>query len=379
MIGVDPHKRSVTVEVLDGRENVLGSGRFTTDRGGWAQLMAFAKRWPQRTWAIEGCNGAGRPTAQRLVAAGETVRDVPTKRSAQVRIFATGNGRKTDAVDAHSVALVGLRTPGLRQVTVDDERVALKLLVDRRDDLVRSRTQVLNRLHLLLSQLIPGGAAQHLSATKAKALLASVRPRDVVGKTRRQLAADLIADLVTLDKKIKAIEVDIRAAVRETGSTLPELFGIGPNSAARILADVGDVARFPTKHHFASWTGTAPLDASSGEQIRHRLNRSGNRRLNHVLHIMAIVQLRHDTEGRAYYRRKLAAGKTPMEALRCLKRRLSDVVYRQLVADATKSPGGHVGATTRSCAADLIPMASTSEKPLPGLDAKPTPAAAAAS
>ena len=113
-----------------------------------------------------------------------------------------------------------------------------------------------------------------------------------------------------------------------------EVHGIGPAGAARILADVGDIARFADRNRFASWTGTAPLDASSGEQIRHRLSRAGNRRMNHVIHIAPIVQLRHDTEGRAYYRRKLAAGKTPLEALRCLKRRISDVIYRRLVADA---------------------------------------------
>ncbi|WP_420814730.1 transposase [Kineococcus siccus] len=96
-----------------------------------------------------------------------------------------------------------------------------------------------------------------------------------------------------------------------------------------MLGDVGDVAWFPTKGHFASWNGTAPIDASSGDNNRHRLLRSGNRRINRVLHIAAIVQIRHDTPGRAYYRRKLAAGKSPMQALRCLKRRLSDVVYRQ--------------------------------------------------
>ena len=142
-----------------------------------------------------------------------------------------------------------------------------------------------------------------------------------------------------------------------------DLHGIGPAGAARILADVGDVARFPDRNHFASWTGTAPLDASSGEQIRHRLSRAGNRRLNHVLYIAAVCQIRHDTPGRAYYRRKLAEGKTAMEALRCLKRRLSDVVYRQLVADATTTdrqtrqagPGGHSGATLTSSAADLHP------------------------
>ena len=150
-----------------------------------------------------------------------------------------------------------------------------------------------------------------------------------------------------------------------------DLFGVGPAGAARILSDVGDVARFPDRNHFASWTGTAPLDASSGDQIRHRLSRAGNRRMNHVLHIAAIVQIRHDTEGRAYYRRKLAEAKTPMEALRCLKRRLSDAVYRQLVADAQAideaGPGGHSGASSQSSAADLsTPVIGSSDQPLPG-------------
>ena len=117
-----------------------------------------------------------------------------------------------------------------------------------------------------------------------------------------------------------------------------DIHGVGPAGAARILADVGGIARFPDRNHFASWTGTAPIDASSGQHLRHRLSRAGNRRLNHVLYIARIVQLRHDTAGRAYYRRKRAAGKTPMEAMRCLRRRLSDAVYRQLVADA-RSPG----------------------------------------
>ena len=157
-------------------------------------------------------------------------------------------------------------------------------------------------------------------------------------------------------------------------STLLDIYGIGPASAARILADVGDVARFADRNRFASWTGTAPLDASSGEQIRHRLSRAGNRRMNHAIHVAAIVQLRYDTEGRAYYRRKLAAGKTPMEALRCLKRRISDVIYRHLVDDAPAAallldeagPGGHCGATQESSAADLPARIDTSDQPLPG-------------
>ena len=189
------------------------------------------------------------------------------------------------------------------------------------------------------------------------------------------MAAEEIADLVGVDSKLKAIKMELRGAVLARGSHLMDLFRVGPAGAARIMADVGDVARFPDRNHFASWTGTAPLDASSGEQIRHRLSRAGNRRLNHVIHIAAIVQIRHDTEGRAYYRRKLGESKTPMEALRCLKRRISDAIYRQLVADATAaaaarenaSPGGHAGASSQSSAADLFtPVIGSSDQPLPG-------------
>ena len=158
-----------------------------------------------------------------------------------------------------------------------------------------------------------------------------------------------------------------------------ELTGVGPVVAARILADVGDVARFADRNRFASWTGTAPLDASSGDQIRHRLSRAGNRKMNHVLHIAAATQVRLDTEGRVYYRRKLAEGKTRMEAMRCLKRRISDAVYRQLLADARAAeqttadtgPGGHCGATHQSSAVDLPPHIDTSDQPLPG-PAQPT-------
>ena len=373
VIGVDPHKLSATIEVLDDREKVLGGGRFGTDRDGYRQMLAVGRRWPDRVWAVEGSNGIGRHVAQRLIADGEPVVDVPAKLSARARVFSTGHGRKTDATDSHAIAVVAVRTSGLRQVVIDGEVVALRLLADRRDELAGARTRTANRLHRLLLELIPAGAPRFLSATQAKALLATVRPRDVAGRTRRQLAAELLTDIVRLDRQLKDSEQQLRAAVAATGTGLPDLYGIGPVGAARILGDVGDVgdvARFRSKAHFASWTGTAPIDASSGQQQRHRLSRAGNRRLNRVLHIMAIVQIRHDTEGRAYYRRKLATGKTPMEALRCLKRRLSDVVFRQLVADAATvreaGPGGHSGATLKSSAASPTPAADSSDKSLPG-------------
>jgi transposase len=378
IIGVDPHKLSATIEVIDDHERLLGSGRFATDKAGYAAMRRYVRQWPERVWAIEGANGAGRPLTQRLLAKGEQVIDVPAKLAARVRLFDTGHNRKTDARDAHSIAVVAARTPGLRTVTEDGELEALRMLVERRDELARHRVQTVNRLQRLLSELLPGQGKRDLSASQAKTMLATVRPRDIAGKTRRRMAAEEITDLVAVDAKLKKITAELKQAVVARESSLMDIYGIGPVGAARVLADVGDVARFADRNRFASWTGTAPLDASSGEQIRHRLSRAGNRRLNHVLHVAAITQISHDTEGRAYYRRKLSEGKTHMEALRCLKRRLSDVVYRQLLADATArsttpnaDPGGHSGATQESSAADLPPRIDTSDKPLPG-PAKPT-------
>jgi transposase len=159
-----------------------------------------------------------------------------------------------------------------------------------------------------------------------------------------------------------------------TGAGAPSasLNGIGPSGAARLIGDIADIGRFRTAAHFASWNGTAPIEASSGDQKRHRLSRAGNRRINRVLHIMAIVRLRHDTPGRAYYRRRVAEGKTTMEALRALKRHLSDVIYKQMVRDAIQArtartgPGGHMGATLRSSADGPIPTAASSDKSQPG-------------
>ncbi|WP_236648056.1 MULTISPECIES: IS110 family transposase [Micromonospora] len=316
IIGMDPHKRSATIEIINDREKVLAQGRFGTDRDGYQTMLKLGRQHKDRIWAVEGCNGIGRHIAQRLVADGETVVDVPAKLSARARVFDTGQGRKTDPVDAHSVAVAALRSKGLRQVTVDDTTVALRLLVDRRDGLGHARTDLLNRIHKLLLELLPGGAKKFLSAPQARALLNTIRPRDLVGRTRRRLASELITELVQVDKKIKAADKELTELVETTGSSLQDLNGTGPSGAARLIGDVADISRFATRGHFASWNGTAPLDASSGDQQRHRLSRAGNRRINRALHIMAVVQLRHDTEGRAYYRRKLAAGKTPMEAMR---------------------------------------------------------------
>jgi len=370
LIGVDPHKLSVTIEVVDDRERFLGSGRFTTEQAGYAAMRTYVKAWPDRVWAVEGANGAGRPLAQRLLEAGEQVVDVPAKLAARVRLFDTGHNRKTDALDAHSIAIVAVRTEGLRVLKIDGELEALRMLADRREALTRRRVQTVDRLQALLAELLPGQAKKDITPLQARAMLAGVRPRDVAGKTRRRIAAEELAELVAVDAKIKKSTAELKAKVLARNSRLMDLRGVGPVVAARILADVGDVTRFADRNRFASWTGTAPLDASSGEQNRHRLSRAGNRRMNHMIHIAAVTQLRLNTDGRAYYRQKRAAGKKPMEAMRCLKRRISDAIYRQLVADTQRlpdaGPGGHCGATQESSAVDLPPHIDTSDKPLPG-------------
>jgi transposase len=368
---MDPHKRSATIEVIDKHEKILAQGRYGTDTDGYQQMLAVGRRFPDRVWAVEGCAGIGRHIAQRLVADGETVLDVAPKLSA--RVFDTGQGRKTDPVDAHSVAVAGLRSPGIRQVVADDVTVALRLLVDRRDELGRARTEVVSRIHVLLLELIPGGAKKFLTRGQASYLLRSApQPVGIVAQTRSNLARELIEDLTVIDAKIRAANKQLRQLVAATGSSVCELNGIGPSGAARLLGDIGDISRFRTAGHFASWNGTAPIEASSGDQKRHRLSRAGNRRINRVLHIMAIVQLRHDTPGRAYYRRRCAEGKTAMEAIRALKRHLSDVIYRQMHRDAQRAradatgPGGQPGATLQSSADGPIPTATASDKSQPG-------------
>jgi transposase len=373
-IGVDPHKLSATIEVVDERETVLATGRFSTDKGGYAAMRQHVASYPDRVWAVEGSNGAGRPLAQRLLADGEPVVDVPAKLSARARELDTGHNRKTDAHDAHAVAAVAVRTTGLRVLSYDVQLEALRLLADRRDELSKARVQAANRLHRLLSELVPGQRKKNITTGQAKTILATVKPRDVAGKTRRRLAAEQIAELIAVEKKIKTLTRELKEMVLASGSRLMDLPGVGPVVAARTLADVGDVARFTDRNRFASWTGTAPIAASSGEIVRHRLSRAGDRRMNHMIHIAATTQIRLDTPGRAYYRRKIAAGKTKAEAMRCLKRRISDALYRQLRADAKiavtarvdAGPGGHRGASHKSSAAGFHPHTGTSDQPLPG-------------
>jgi transposase len=372
VLGVDPAKRSHTVVVLDRDETELAGLRVANDSAGYRELLRLGRRWPERIWAVEGAGGVGAPLAQRLVADGESVLDVPPKLATRARALAVGHGRKNDPGDARTVAVVGLRSRGLRHVSVDDELVALRLLTDRRRELTEARTATVNRLHRLLADLVPSGARRGLTAAKAKSLLGTVRPRDVAGRTRRALAVDLIDDLTIVDRKLAALGRQLTAAVTATGTTLTDIVGVGPVTAATILGEVGDVRRFPSRHHFATYTGTAPLEVSSGEVVRHRLSRAGNRQLNSALHMAALANKRHDPRGAAYYARKVADGKGKKGALRCLKRRLADAIYRQLVTDQHRrehneaSPGGHTGATLTPARSALTPTANSSDQSLPG-------------
>jgi transposase len=335
MIAVDPDKASNTAAVLDPvTKTVIESARFANSADGYGQLARFAAQWERRRWAVEGCRGAGRSLAQRLVADGETVLDVPARLAARVRVYSRGHGRKTGKDDAVSVGLAALDGTGITLVTCDGALVSLRLLCGRREELTAQRTQAVCRLHRLLAELTPGGMRRELPADKAQALLARIRPAGEVSQVRMHIARDHLAGIRALDARIKYIGGQIAALVAASGTGLTGLSGVGPVIAGRILAEVGDVARFATKDAFASYNGTAPIDVSSGDQIRHRLSRAGNRRINHALHMMAVTQIRYPgTPGRLYYEPKRTEGKTPKEALRCLKRRLSDLVYYQLACD----------------------------------------------
>jgi transposase len=247
------------------------------------------------------------------------------------------------------------------------------LLADRRAEPGRARTQVAGRLHRLLLELLPGGARKFLSARQARALIATVKPRDLAGKTRRRLAVELTGEPGAIDKKTRALDKELTGLVTARGSTLTGLHGIGPSGAARLLADVADVHRFASRDRFASRNGTAPLDASSGSQSRHRLSRAGNRRINRVLHIMAVVQLRNQTKGRAYFDERRAGGMPSMMAMRALKRRLSNVVFACMLADQKRreaGPGGQSGTPADSSVAGpdpRTPALRTSHVPGPPL------------
>ena len=259
---------------------------------------------------------------------------MPATLSARVRLLSGGSARKSDSHDARSTAIAALHGRQLREVGVEDVTMVLRMLSDRCDQLAASRNRVVCRLHNHLRHLRPGGAALHLTAEKAGRLLQGIRPERVVAVQRKQLARELLADLRKVDKQLADIDRRLVEAVTASKTTLTEVVGIGPTLAAAIIGHAGDIDRFPSRAHFASYAGTAPIEASSGDVSRHRLSRRGNRRLNSAIHMVALSQLSHTSPGRNYVDRRLAEGKSRREAMRALKRQLCNVIYRHLIDDA---------------------------------------------
>jgi transposase len=338
IIGVDPHKATHTAVAIDHLESEVGRVRVRATRRQVPQLLDWAEPLGEHTWAIESAGGMGYLLSQQLVAAGETVVDVPATLAARIRVLGSSRSDKNDPNDALSVAVAALRASSLRRIVAADHAQVLRLLAKRNIDIGSHRTRVVCRLHNLLMELSPGGIAKELNASDAARLLEQLQPATAAEAARRDLALDLLADLQHVDVQLKESHRRIRAAVAASGTSLTELFGVGPVIACYLIGFTGDITRFANRDHYAAYNGTAPVERSSGPRVVHRASRRGNRRLNHALHMAAICQVRHRrSEGRAYFERKLAEGKTKKDAIRSLKRHLSNVVYRQLLLDAERS------------------------------------------
>ena len=347
MIGTDPHEASHTAVAISGAEEQLGQVRVRASAAQASRLLEWAAAWPERTWAVEGAGGLGHLLAQQLLSAGERVLDVQPKLGARVRLLATGNVNKNDPNDARSVAVAALRSPGVRAARPDDHAAVLKVWSKRRRDLASSRTQVVCRLHAVLCELVPGGIPKKIIASHAARLLDSITPPDAVAAARLELAAALVEDLRGIDARMLETRRKLDAAVRASGTSLTGLFGVGTVIAAAVIGEVRDVSRFKNRDRFAAYNGTAPIEVASGQRKVNRLSRRGNRRVNHAIHMAAVTQVRQKhSEGRTYYDKKLAEGKTHREALRSLERQISDAVFTRLREDARRAerqardPGG---------------------------------------
>jgi transposase len=337
MIGIDPHKATHTAVAIDGDERVLDECTFRASSVQTQRLRSWADRFDDKAWAVESARGLGYLLAQQLVAAGETVFDVPPVLASRVRVLGSGRSQKNDPNDARSVAIAALRSDRLIRVRPDDHAQVLRLLVKRHRDTAQLRAKNLVRLSALLTELRPGGIRAKTTLNRAIGLLDQLTVADEVTRHRVLIARELLDDIARLDATLKHSKQRIEASVAASDTTLCEIVGVGPICAATIIGSTGDIGRFPTRAHFATHNATAPLETSSAGRVRHRLNPRGNRTLNFAIHIAAVVQIRTGGEGRVFYDRKIAEGKTSKEAIRALKRRISDRVYQHLVADTRQS------------------------------------------
>ena len=349
MIGTGPHKASHTAVAISGAEEPLGQLRVRASAAQAERLLEWAAAWPERTWAVEGAGRLGRLLGWQLLSAGERVLDVQPKLGARVRLLATGNVNKNDPNDALSVAVAALRSPGVRAARPDDHAAVLKVWSKRRRDLASSRTQIVC-LHAVLCELVPGGTPKKIIAAHAARLLGSITPPDAVAAARWELAAALIEDLRRIDAQLRETRKKLDTAVRASGTSLTGLFRGRPGHR---------------RHHHRRGPRRIPLQEPRPLRRlqRDRADRgvlgpaqglpavaARNRRHGHAIHMAAVTQIRHrHSQGRAYYDKKLAEGKTRREALAALKRQVSDAVFTRLRIDArraqaqVKDPGGQQG------------------------------------
>ena len=336
ILGIDAHKRTHTVVAIDEAGRQLGATTtVATTTEAHLELVRWAGRFgAERGWAVEDCRHLSRRLEADLLAAGEHIVRVPPKLMAHARDAARTYG-KSDPIDALAVARAALREPDLPVARLDGPSRELRLLVDHREDLVRERTGHINRLRWHLHELDPSWDPTPRSLVRYKQLDALGARLEGAEAMVARIARDLVGRIRDLTVQVTTLEREIVQRARSLTPSLLELAGVGGLTAAKLVAETADVRRFRSKDAFARHNGTAPLPVWSANQVRHRLSRTGNRQINAAIHRVAITQMRVHEGAKAYLERRMASGNTKTEALRALKRKLSDVVYRTLLADAT--------------------------------------------
>lgn len=334
LIGVDPHKASHTATAVDASNTPVASIRIDATLEGYRSLLRWSRQFEDRRWAIEGARGLGGHLAKWLIARDEHVVDVPSTATARVRELSRGGRRKNDVIDAAAAACVAAAQGDATPVAAEGAETVFSLLEEHRANIAEQRVRAVNQLHAILRDLVPGGASTQLSADQAATVLRRLRPASPAEVTRKNVAWDLVRQIRHLDETLARIENDMATALVEHESTLTDIDGVGAVLGARILGRTRNIARFASADAFAAYAGVAPVEASSGERIVHRLSRSGDRRLNSAIHLVAVTQVRmRSSQGRRYYDAKIAAGKTHNEAMRCLKRRLAAHLWRRMTRD----------------------------------------------
>lgn len=333
-LGTDAHKRSHTIVAVDEVGAVVSSVTVSATPEGHLRVLRWAGGWEKRRWAIEDCRHLSRRLEADLLAAGETVVRVPPKMMAGARRAARTRG-KSDPIDALAVARAALREPDLPQARLDGLSREVKLLVDYRERLIRERTVAQNSLRWRLHELDPtfdppaGSLDRYKTLDQVEAFLTTH-----TGVTA-ELAGREVSRIRDLTRQANQLETDIKARVAQTAPSLLAMVGCGALTAAKLVGEAADMTRFTSRDAYAAWNGTAPIPVWSANQHRFRLSRGGNRQTNAALHRIAVTQIRVHPDAKAFMERRLATGDTKTEALRALKRRLSDVAYRTMLKDTT--------------------------------------------